>query len=86
MKKIIFTTTIAEAEVVRKAISLFCVSCTKATAENPEGIRELSEERMQTLEVDSDEILRLLDFSEWIKTEIKKAKREEKIETLNQKI
>lgn len=70
LTKITFTITAEEAEVLRKAINFMKVGCSRATAENPCGIKELNHENMKLFCINNDQLIRLLSFSEWIAEEI----------------
>lgn len=50
-----------------KALHFFYVSCTKATAENPDGIKELSPERMKILKITPDGLENLIGVAVKIK-------------------
>jgi hypothetical protein len=75
MKKIVFTTTVEEAEIIKKAIHFFYVSNTNATAENPEGLKELSAPRMEIFGVNTAQISRLQNFLIWLDEELASAKK-----------
>lgn len=82
MKKIIFTTTIKEAEAIRKALAFFYISNTKATVEYPDGINEPSPERMELFDVDENDILRIDSLVSWIDNEVAEARKTDPSTTL----
>jgi hypothetical protein len=61
--------TIAEARNICKAIHFFEVGCSKATAENPDGINEANLENMQMFGVSPDEVHRMVEFRVWLNAE-----------------
>lgn len=75
MKKIVFTTTVSEARLIRKALSFFYISNTKGTAEYPEGISELCPERMEIFETTPKQMIRLDNFVGWLDREIENSKK-----------
>lgn len=57
-----------------KALRFFYVSCTKASAANPDGIKELSPERMKILKITPQGIDNLIGLAIKIKKQLKPKK------------
>jgi len=68
-EKITFTCTITEARNISKALHFFAIACTKATAENLDGIKEPDLKNMKLFGISTEEVNRLTELKVWLKAE-----------------
>ena len=70
MNKITFSVTTEEARNISTAIRFLFTGCTKATAENPNGINKMNRENMKLFNITKPQLNRLVAFGHWIDNEV----------------